>query len=76
MKAVSLIPPLRSPSMERSTRMAQFIQSFLFTDIVNHCEILKFIQTLEKEDDLLLVHLFERLGLDILSKGGETLQKD
>jgi hypothetical protein len=48
-------------SGEKNSRAAQFIQDFLFTDIMNHCEFLKWIQTLDKSDDLLLVHLFERI---------------
>ena len=37
-----------------------FISDFLFTDIMNHVEFLKFIITLGKQDDALLVCLLER----------------
>lgn len=39
----------------------QFVRDFLFTDIHNHMEFFEFVQNLEKDDDVLMISLLERL---------------
>jgi len=45
-----------------STNRVQFVKDFFFTDITNHVEFLKWACTLEKDDDILLVGILERLA--------------
>lgn len=39
-----------------------FVRDFFFTDIPNHVEFLKWSQTLDKNDDVLLIGILERLA--------------
>lgn len=42
--------------------MMNFVRDYFFTDISNHVEFLKWTQTLDKEDDVLLIGILERLA--------------
>lgn len=47
------------------TNRLEFIRDFFFTDIMNHLEFLKWTGSLEKDDDILLIHVLESLASDI-----------
>jgi hypothetical protein len=52
----------------------RFAFDFFFTDIMNHCEFLKWTMRLEKNDDILLIAILERLACGPADRKGGKRQ--
>ena len=54
-----------SSQYHKNFQASQFVKDFLFTDLMNHVEFLKWMDNLDKDnDDLLLIGILERMLAD------------